>query len=115
MAFCTMLDACYWSSICETYRQILLVGENQKNGIPQLILVQHALQFLSGLDNTITIVAIDNKDDALSVLEVMPPQRPNFVLSSNIPDSELDILILDRLDVEAWGGERLAYLQRQLR
>lgn len=26
-----------------TYRKILLVGKDQKNGVPQLILVQHAL------------------------------------------------------------------------
>lgn len=84
-----------------TYWQILLVGKNQENGIPQLILVQHALQLLSGLNNTIAIIAVDNEDDALGVLEVMPPQRPDLVLSTNIPHGELDILILDRLNVEA--------------
>lgn len=78
----------------------MLVGEDQKNGIPQLILVQHALQFLPGLDNTIAIVAVNNEDDTLGVLEVMSPQGPNLVLSTNIPDGELNVLIFDRLNVE---------------
>jgi len=50
--------------------QILLVGENKEDGIPELVLVQHALQFLSGLRHTLPIVGIDDKDDTLSILEV---------------------------------------------
>jgi hypothetical protein len=79
----------------------LLVGENQKNGISELILVQHALQLLTGLNNTVTIVAINNEDDALGVLEVMSPERSDLILSTNIPNSELDVLVLDSLDVES--------------
>ncbi len=79
----------------------MLVGENQKNGISELILVQHALQLLTGLNNTVTIVAINNEDDALGVLEVMSPERSDLILSTNIPNSELDVLVLDSLDVES--------------
>jgi len=94
--------------------QILLVGEYQKNGISELILVQHTLQLLTSLDNTVTIVTIDNEDDTLSVLEVMSPQRTDLVLATDIPHGELDVLVLDSLDVEADGGNRgddLAELQ----
>ena len=83
-----------------TYWQILLVGKDQKNGIPQLILIQHALQLLPSLNNTITIVTIDNKDDAVGVLEVMSPQGSDLVLSTNIPYSELNILVFDSLNVK---------------
>jgi hypothetical protein len=79
----------------------LLVGENQKNGISKLILIQHALQFLPGLDNTVTIIAINDEDDTLGVLEVMSPQRSDLVLSTNIPYSELNVLVFDSLNVEA--------------
>ena len=54
-------------------RKILLVGEDQEQGIPELILVEHSLQFFTGFDNTVTIVAINNEDDALSILEVVSP------------------------------------------
>ena len=44
----------------------------------------------------------------------MPPQRPNFVLSSYIPHVELDVLVGYCLDVEAnswYGGDVLVQLE----
>lgn len=35
----------------------------------------------------------------------MPPQRPNLVLTSHIPNIKLDVLIRDGLDVEANGRD----------
>lgn len=35
----------------------------------------------------------------------MPPQGTNLVLTADIPDVKLDILVGDRLDVEADGGD----------
>lgn len=35
----------------------------------------------------------------------MPPQRPDLVLSTHIPDIELCILVRDGLDVEADCGD----------
>ena len=81
--------------------QILLVGKDQEHGVPELVLIEHALQLLAGLDNTIAIVAVDDEDDTLGVLEVMPPEGADLVLASDIPNRELDVLVLDRLDVEA--------------
>jgi hypothetical protein len=82
------------------YGQILLVGEDQEESVPQLVLVQHALELLARLNNTVAIVAVDDEDDTLGVLEVMPPERTNLVLTANIPHSELNVLVLDGLDVE---------------
>lgn len=65
-----------------TYGQILLVGKDQQNGIPQLILVQHALELLAGLNDTVAIVAVDDEDDSLRVAKVMPPQRTDFVVKN---------------------------------
>jgi hypothetical protein len=78
----------------------LLVSENQKNGISKLILIQHALQFLPGLNNTVTIIAVNDEDDTLGILEVMSPQRSDLVLSTNIPYGELNVLVFDSLNVE---------------
>jgi len=85
-----------------TYWQILLVGENQEKSISELILVQHTLEFLSGLNNTVAIVRVNDEDNTLGVLEVMSPQRSNLVLSTNIPHCELNVLVFDGLDVESW-------------
>jgi len=84
-----------------TYGQILLVSEDQEKRIPKLILVQHSLQLLASLDNTVTIVAVDDENDTLGVLEVMPPQRSDLVLTTDIPHGELNVLVLNSLDVEA--------------
>lgn len=59
------------------------------------------MQLLTCLDYTVTIVAVDNEDDTLRVLEVMPPQGADLVLSTDIPHCELDVLVLDSLNVEA--------------
>ena len=91
-----------------SYRQILLVGEDQKKSIPQLVFVQHALQFFTSLNDTIAIVAVHHENDALRVLEVMPPQRSNLILSTHIPHCERDILVFNCLNVEAWKEEQLA-------
>jgi hypothetical protein len=94
------------------YRQILLVRENQEHSIPELVLVQHSLEFLTGLNDTVAIVAVNNEDDTLGVLEVMPPQRTNLVLTADIPHGELDVLVLDGLDVEPYKVGALAHCLR---
>lgn len=50
--------------------EILLVGKDKEEGIPELILVQHPLQLLTGLRNTFPIIRIDDENDTLGVLEV---------------------------------------------
>lgn len=84
----------------KTYGKILLVGEDKEDGVAELILVQHALKFFASLNNTVAIVAIDDEDDALGVLEVMSPEGTDLVLTTDIPDGELNVLVLDGLDVE---------------
>ena len=88
------------SRTTEAYRKILLVGKDQEESISQLVLVEHALQLLTGLDDTVTIVAVDDEDDTLGVLEVMSPEGTDLVLTADIPDGELNVLVLDSLDVE---------------
>ena len=80
--------------------QILLVGEDQEESISEFVLVEHALKLLTSLDNTVTIVAVNDEDDTLGVLEVMSPERSDLVLSTDIPDVELGVLVCDSLDVE---------------
>mmetsp|Transcript_4866 Transcript_4866/g.14537 ORF Transcript_4866/g.14537 Transcript_4866/m.14537 type:complete len:215 (+) Transcript_4866:85-729(+) len=95
-------------------RQVLLVGENQKHGVSQVVLVQHFVELVLVLVNTISIVGIDHEDQALRVLEVVPPERSNLGLSTDVPHGERDVLVLDGLHVEpdGWdGGDDLSKLQ----
>lgn len=86
----------------QTYRQILLVGKNQEQGVAEFVFVQHALQLFPGLDNTVTVIAVNHENDPLRVLEVMSPERTDLVLTTDIPHGKLNVLVLDRLDVETW-------------
>ena len=88
--------------LSKTHGQILFVGKDQQQRISELILVQHSLQLLTCLADTLSIVGIDHKDDTLGVLEVVAPQRTDLVLSTDIPHGERDVLVLDRLDVESY-------------
>lgn len=54
--------------------QILFVAEHEEHGISQLVLVQHLLQLLVGLVDTLPIVGVDHKDQTLCVLEIVAPQ-----------------------------------------
>ena len=86
----------------------MFVGKDQQESIAQLVFVQHPLQLLTCLNNTISIIAVDDEDDTLSVLEVVSPQRSNLVLPTNVPHCELNVLVFDSFDVEAcWEGGKL--------
>lgn len=50
--------------------QILLVGEDKKKSITELVFVQHSLQFLTGLGHTLSVVRVDDENNTLRVLEV---------------------------------------------
>ena len=50
--------------------EILLVGKDQQECVPQFILVQHTLEFFTSFNDTFTIIRVNDEDDALSVLEV---------------------------------------------
>lgn len=83
-------------------RKILLVGENEEESIAKFVFVQHPLKLLTSFRHTLTIVRVNDEDDALSVLEIMPPQGTDLVLTSYIPDGERDVLVLNSLDIESY-------------
>merc|ERR1719274_355365 len=61
------------------------------------------MEFISGSINTISIVGINNENQSLCILIVVSPQRSDLILSSYIPHSEANILVLNSLDVETNG------------
>ena len=50
--------------------KILFVGEYEKKGVAELIFIEHALELFSGFRDTLTIIGVDYKNDALGVLEI---------------------------------------------
>lgn len=43
-------------------------------------LIQHSMQLISCLNNSISVITIYHKNKTLSVLEVMPPKRTNLYM-----------------------------------
>ena len=41
-------------------------------------LIQHPVQLISGLNNSVPVVAVNHKNETLCVLEVVPPQGTNL-------------------------------------
>jgi hypothetical protein len=80
--------------------KILLVGKNEQDGVSEFILIQHSVELISSSIDTITIVRVNHEDKALSVLIVVSPEGADLILSSDIPHSEANILVLNSLDVE---------------
>jgi len=59
------------------------------------------MQLLLRLVNTLPVLAVHDEDETLCSGIVMPPERANLVLTSNIPYIEFNILVRDRFNVEA--------------
>lgn len=55
--------------------KVLLVSEDEKEGVSEFILVQHPLEFLTSLYYTITIVGVHDENNTLGVLEVFKKEE----------------------------------------
>lgn len=91
-------------------RKILLVSEHKKDRIAKLVLAKHAVKLITGGISTLTIIGINHKDEALSILIVVSPQGSDLVLPSDIPHSEADVLVLHSFHVEPNGGDSSHHL-----
>ena len=46
----------------------LLIGEDEENSFPEFVLVQHPVELFLGLTDSLPIVAVDDEDQPLRVL-----------------------------------------------
>lgn len=86
--------------------EILLVGKHEQHGIAEFVFVEHSVQFVAGGVDTIRVIGIDHEDESLSVLVVVAPQRTDFVLTTDVPDGERNVLVFDGFDIETDRGDR---------
>ena len=63
------------------------------------------MELFAGIIDSVAIVGVNDEDEALSVLVVVSPEESNLVLTTDVPHSEGDVLILDSLDIEADSGD----------
>mmetsp|Transcript_888 Transcript_888/g.2773 ORF Transcript_888/g.2773 Transcript_888/m.2773 type:complete len:203 (-) Transcript_888:69-677(-) len=111
-----VLQAKLLAHICGRHRvrQVLLVGQDEEHRVAHLVLVQHLIELLLGVLDAVPVVAVHHVDEAVGALVVVAPERPDLVLAAHVPDREAQVLVLDRLHVEAYrrdGGHHFAKLQ----
>jgi hypothetical protein len=68
-------------------RRLALAKRNERR-VPNRSPAHHPHELFLSLFYTVPIVAVDNKDETLRVLKVVPPQRPDLVLATDIPNRE---------------------------
>ena len=61
----------------------------------------HFAQLLASLDHALSIIAVDDENESLSVLEVVSPQWSNLVLTTDVPYGKADVFVFDCLHVKA--------------
>lgn len=58
------------------------------------------MQFLFCFVDSLSVLTVDDENKALGASVIVSPQRTDLVLTSNVPNVELDILVCDRLDIK---------------
>lgn len=58
--------------------------EGIKNELIPTYLIQHPMQFIPCLNNTVSVIAVHNKYETLCVLEVVPPQWTDLRIELNM-------------------------------
>jgi len=72
--------------------------------IGEALLVHELLELDASLLNTAGISTINNVDKSIRLIVVVPPVRPDGLLSSDIPHVEFEAIAHERLDVETLCG-----------
>eukprot|EP00413_Alexandrium_margalefii_P015357 CAMPEP_0204533932 /NCGR_PEP_ID=MMETSP0661-20131031/12579_1 /ASSEMBLY_ACC=CAM_ASM_000606 /TAXON_ID=109239 /ORGANISM="Alexandrium margalefi, Strain AMGDE01CS-322" /LENGTH=327 /DNA_ID=CAMNT_0051540351 /DNA_START=136 /DNA_END=1118 /DNA_ORIENTATION=- len=93
-------------------RQVLLVGKHEDHRVAHLLLVQHLGELLPGVLDAVAVVAVHDEDQPVGALVVVAPERPDLVLAADVPNGEIQILVLNRLDIEADGRDRGNHLAK---
>lgn len=62
------------------------------------------MQLLPCLVETLPVLAVDDENETLGAGVVVPPEGPDLILPSDVPDVELDIFVGDGFDVESDCG-----------
>ena len=63
------------------------------------------MQLISRLGNTIPIITVHNKYQRLSTHVVTGQERPDSILATDIPNGEVDVVVVDCFHIKTDGGK----------
>ena len=82
-------------------REVHFVGVDEEGHSIHCFVLENHRQCLGALGNALGVVAVDNEDEALGVLEVVVPQVAKLELAADVPAVKREVLVLESLHVEA--------------
>ena len=85
----------------KTAAQVLFVGIDKKNRITKLIFFKELVQFIASFVDPVDVIRVDDEDQTLCVVVVVSLQRPNTILTANIPYVQVEALVLNRFHIES--------------
>jgi hypothetical protein len=65
-----------------------------------LSIIYYSVQLGSGLIHSVSVSSVNNEYQSLRSSKIVTPQRSDLVLSTDIPNIELDVLVLNSLNIE---------------
>jgi hypothetical protein len=89
-----------WVSERLTAWVILLVCKDENDTISHIGVVQCAMKLCFCLFDAVTILGVDDKQEAIIVSVIMFPQRPKTFQAADVPPSETIHPVVDLFDVE---------------
>lgn len=89
-----------------TIRQILFISKYQNDGVTHLPIVNYPMQLRARLIHSIPIRTVHYEYKTLCSRIVVSPERSYLILSTDIPNVELDVLVGDGFHVKAHSGYR---------
>ena len=75
----------------------------------ELLAISHldnCLELRGALANALPVLAVHHKNESVRIVEVVPPQWPQLLLTADVPYGEHHVLVLHLLNVEAYRGYR---------
>ena len=83
---------------------INFVGQNKDGTVFELLVGDDTVESVFGHFEPISVAGVQDVNDGLRVVIVVMPEVPQLGLSSNVPDCELETLVIDFLDIKANSG-----------
>lgn len=84
-----------------TARGILLVGEDQQQRVLHFAVVDDLVQLRGSFLHAIRVAGVNHENQSLCTGVVVSPEGSNLILTTDIPDIELDVLVSHAFDIES--------------
>ena len=84
--------------------EVLLVGEDEHGHGGELLLLEELSELDARLLDAAAVRRVDHIHQRVGLVKVVPPVRADRLLAANVPHVQFELVLHQRLDIEALGG-----------